>query len=163
VEGTESVNVSGVNPGIVVWASAADVVVAAAGIEDIPGGGDATASGSSIRSTGKSGSCSSNGEAGMPPKPVGTVGVVPVAEAEADDPIGAGAVDGAAGAAVVNPARVGIPAGVLTGAPIAGSVMVDPVEVLAGAVAAIPGDTPAAVGVAVRVDDTLVAAEIALP
>jgi hypothetical protein len=52
---------------------------------DIPGGGAATASGSSISSNGKSGSCSSKGETGTPAKPFGTAGL-------ADAPIVDGAV-----------------------------------------------------------------------
>jgi hypothetical protein len=46
------------------------------GAADTRGGGDATASGSSISSSGKSGNCSSNGETGTPAKPLGTAGVV---------------------------------------------------------------------------------------
>jgi hypothetical protein len=74
----------------------------------------------------------------MPPKPFGTVGEVPVAEAEAVD----------------NPARVGIPAGVLADAPIAGSFMV---------VAAVPGDTLVATGGAMLAYEALVATGAALP
>lgn len=54
---------------------------------DIPGGGAATASGSSISSNGRSGNCSSKGETGTPANPFGTLGL-------ADAPVadGAGAV-----------------------------------------------------------------------
>jgi hypothetical protein len=46
------------------------------GATEDPGGGDATTSGSSISSSGKSGNCSSNGETGTPAKPLGTAAVV---------------------------------------------------------------------------------------
>jgi hypothetical protein len=59
---------------IVVGAEAGDAA-------DIPGGGDATASGSSISSSGRSGSCSSKGEAGTPAKASGKLGLTAVAEA----------------------------------------------------------------------------------
>jgi hypothetical protein len=65
----------------------ADVEDADAGGTGIPGGGDATASGSSISSNGKSGSCSSKGETGTPAKPFGTTVVAcgPVADVAAVD------------------------------------------------------------------------------
>jgi len=48
----------------------------------IPGGGDATASGSSINSSGKSGSCSSRGEIGTLARPFGTTGSTGVSVAD---------------------------------------------------------------------------------
>jgi hypothetical protein len=54
----------------------------AGGRMTIPGGGDATASGSSISSSGKSGNCSSKGEAGTFAKPLGITGLTGASVAE---------------------------------------------------------------------------------
>jgi hypothetical protein len=55
---------------------------------DTPGGGAATASGSSISSSGRSGSCSSKGDTGTLAKSLGAVG--PVVVAEASTPVDGG-------------------------------------------------------------------------
>jgi hypothetical protein len=78
--------------------AAVEVAEGVNGGTDIPGGGAATASGSSISSNGKSGNCSSKGEgeAGSPAKPLGTAGLadVPVADnADADVGTAAGSGD----------------------------------------------------------------------
>jgi len=78
--------------------AAVDVAEGVNGGTDIPGGGAATASGSSISSNGKSGNCSSKGEgdAGSPAKPLGMAGLadVPVADnADADVGTAAGSGD----------------------------------------------------------------------
>ena len=60
----------------------------------VPGGGDATASGSSISSSGKSGSCSSKGEIGTPAKPFGTAGFADASVATSSRGVSEKSVDG---------------------------------------------------------------------
>jgi hypothetical protein len=62
--------------------------VEAADTAGSPGGGDATASGSSISSSGKSGSCSSNGETDKSPKAAGTDAADPATSAGIPDTVG---------------------------------------------------------------------------
>jgi hypothetical protein len=77
--------------------AAVDVAEGVNGGTDIPGGGAATASGSSISSNGKSGNCSSKGEGetGSPAKPLGTAGLADVSVADnADADVGTAAGSG---------------------------------------------------------------------
>jgi hypothetical protein len=80
--GAEAPDATGADVGGVGWVEV--TIVVGAGVDDatgVPGGGDATASGSSISSSGKSGSCSSKGETDTSAKASGKLGLTAVAEA----------------------------------------------------------------------------------